>query len=78
MLTRKGWPIRAGLTMLLASLLPLAPILFVDGEISPGTGIHMLAAASFVLLALLTIGGGVVVALIRAARRRAPSTARSS
>ena len=78
MVVRKGWPIRAGLTMLLASLIPLVPILFVEGEYPPGAGLLLLVVAPFVLLALLAIIAGILAAALRTVRRRPASMAPGS
>ena len=72
MLVRKGWPIRAGLTMLAASLLPLLPMIGTERELPPGAGIPAFALAPFVLLAMVVICGGVLAGFVRFYRRRTP------
>lgn len=66
MLVRKGWPVSAGLTMLVASMLPIAAMVASGEDLSPGAGMAVLMLAPFVLIALLTIGGGVIADTIRA------------
>jgi len=66
MLVRKGWPVRAGLTMLVAAMLPVAAMVASGEDLSPGAGMAVLMLAALVLIALLTIGGGVIANRIRA------------
>jgi hypothetical protein len=70
MLARKGWPVRAGLTMLAASLLPVAAMLAAGEDLPPGAGLALLMLAPFVLVALLTIPGGALANALRAHRLR--------
>lgn len=70
MLARKGRAMRAGATMLAASLLPLLPLAAAEGELSPGAGMSALAIAPLALLAALLICGGSVAWLMRLNRRR--------
>ncbi|HYI47084.1 MAG TPA: hypothetical protein VEX35_01335 [Allosphingosinicella sp.] len=67
----KGWPVMAGLTMLLAVMLPIVAMLAEYDDLPPGAGIVIFAAMPFALVALLTIAGGMVAAVGRMARRRA-------
>lgn len=66
MLARKGWPVRAGLTMLVASLLPVASMAASGDDLTPGAGVAVFMLAPFVLIALLTIAGGVIANAFRA------------
>jgi hypothetical protein len=65
----KGWPIRAGLTMLLAAILPTAVMVAETDDLPPGAGFVIFVAIPFVLIALLTIIGGIVAAVVRAIQR---------
>ena len=76
MLVRKGWPIRAGLTMLAASLLLLLPMIGTVNELPPAAGILAFAFVPFVLLAIAVICGGLIAALVRSYGRRAPRSYR--
>ena len=66
MLAGKGWPVRAGLTMLAASLLPFAAMVASGEGRSPGAGMAAFMLGPFVLVALLTIAGGAIVNALRA------------
>ena len=66
MLARKGWPVRAGLTMLAASLLPIIAMAASREGLSPGAGVALFMLGPFVLIALLTILGGMIVNGLRA------------
>lgn len=69
----KGWPIRAGLTMLLAATCPIAGMLANNDDLPPGAGLLVFAALPLVLVAVLIIMGGVVAAAVRAIRRGGPT-----
>ena len=72
LLVRKGWPIRAGLTMLAASLLPLLPMIETERELPPGAGVPAFVLAHFVLLAMAVVCGGILAGFVRSYRRRTP------
>ncbi len=72
MLFRKRWPIRAGLAMLCACILPFGPLFWSDEPIAPGTGMLILAVLPFVALALLIILAGGVRVIVRQARLGRP------
>jgi hypothetical protein len=63
MLTR-GWPMRAGITMMSLALLPWAVWLSVmQGPLGPGAGIHLMVTAVMLLLALIPMGFGAARAI---------------
>lgn len=67
----KGWPVMAGVTMLLAVMLPFVAMLAEYDDLPPGAGMVVFAAIPFALVALLTIAGGMIAAVTRTVRRRA-------
>lgn len=70
MLFRKRWPVRAGLSMIGACVLPFLSLLTTDEPMGPGGGILILAILPFVALALLIILVGTIQALVRQVRAR--------
>lgn len=66
MMIRRGWPIRAGLTMVAAALLPwVEAFAFKDGPWPPGAGIAMAFTAMLLFIAVATIATVIVLALVR-------------
>lgn len=65
----KGWPIRAGLAMLLAVLLPIAAMLAAYDDLPPGVGMVLFAAIPFLIVAMLVLAGGIIAAAVRLAKR---------
>ena len=75
MLFAMGWPIRAGLLMIIACVLPFSPLFVTDEPIGPGTGLLALATLPFIVLALLAVLVGTVKAVARKLRVSSRSSA---
>jgi hypothetical protein len=69
MLAGKGWPIRAGLVMLVTSLLPLVPFLATGERLGPGFGMFVVVLFPFFAVAILTILGGIIAWCVRTVHR---------
>ena len=67
----RGWPIRAGIAMMVAALLPWAVLFATEPPPwGPGAGIALMITAAMLLLALVPIAIGIGSAMLRLLRKR--------
>jgi hypothetical protein len=67
----RGWPIRAGIAMMFAALLPWAVVFATEPPPwEPGAGIALMFTAAMLLLAFVPIAIGIGYAMLRLLRKR--------